>query len=861
MTAIDLKSLWQRTADQPDHVFLSTPQTTLTYRDLGAAIRSELARFDAAGLAPGQRVLICTPDEVAAIIIFTAALLDGLVPVMLAPGTPERRLEAISEAVEPGLTCRSCTPGQAPASRLPRLPDAPDDLAYILFTSGTTESPSGVAISRRNLLSNVATISRLFGYGTQSRIFNDMALAHADGFVQGPLMALANGATLIRSGGFTLQGMEAWLDRVQETAATHVITVPTVWSLIHQFAKRDDYFSGHHCRALLTVAARLDTELWQRLERRFGRPVYNQYGLTETVASALYAGPHPDMGAPGTIGKPIDCAARIEAVHADAPTQPDGVGELQLRGDNVFAGYWRNPGRTAQCFTDDGWFRTGDLARQRPDGSYEILGRIKTIIMMAGFLIRPEEIDAVMMTHPAIAEAVTVGLPDTEFGEIPVTAVVLKGDADEVSLTAHARGALEPLKVPKRIIALPALPRGLSGKPDLKAIMEIVSTTLAARQDSSRAGTAVATEVLRIASRVFRTDPARLTLESTPSDVEGWDSYSYVTLLLAAETRFGLDIAAHHATDIKNLGDLAAVISEHRARSGLAAELSASELSEAGGKPAWTYLVAMQPAGNRIPLFFIHGLGGDISHFYPFARAVSPDQPVYGVRFKDAPDFDAPVKSLETLAEEYASEIRAVRPDGPYLVAGYSLGGWLAYAVAAELTRQGSDAKLLIFDTYPNCRPTWPAAGAHHVIRAIRFVSPAFLHLDELRQRSVMDWPRFLMTRRRVLSLIDRLRGTRAQDQSSSGPQPPPDRFLQAVAEYSPSRIQVDLDFVQATPPALALPLKSAQAAFWRLMVGGSVNIHQVSCIHGDIFAPEYVPELVRIADVFVQRNVSSHPS
>lgn len=564
MVTPGLQSLWQNALANPSQVFLAAPGTTLSYGDLSTLIAAELRRFDAAGLRSGDRLLIRTGDETAAIVLFLAALLDGLVPVMLAPGTPDERMAAIAASVEPGLTCEGASPDPTVATRSPRLPSAPDELAYILFTSGTTQSPSGVAISRHNLLSNVATLTRLFGYTSRSRIFNDMVLAHADGFVQGPLMALANGATVIRSGGFTLQGMEAWLGRVRITGATHVITVPTVWSLIDRYARRDDYFATAECRALLSVAARLDSGLWQRLEARFGRPVFNQYGLTETVASALYAGPHPEMGSAGTIGKPVDCAARIADLQTGATAPPGTAGELQLKGDNVFPGYWKNPARTAESFTPDGWFRTGDLARLHSSGSFEILGRIKTIIMMAGFLIRPDEIDEAVHAHPAVAEAVTVGIADPEFGEIPVTAVVLKAAASEAELTDHARARLEPLKVPKRIIVLPDLPRGISGKPDLKAILALVEKAIAATDPAVGAAPSIADEVVRIASRVFRVDPAQLTLHSAPADVKGWDSFSHVTLLLAAEAQFGADIAADHATDIKCLGDLVSVIARQQ---------------------------------------------------------------------------------------------------------------------------------------------------------------------------------------------------------------------------------------------------------------------------------------------------------
>ena len=563
MTDLSLESLWKPVAACPEQPFLVTPHASMTYRALGAAVRAQVARFDAAGLSPGSRVLIRVADEAGAIVLFVAALLDGLVPVMLAPGTPDMRLNAIAAAVEPGLTCLSAPTDAVEATRDPRLPEAPDATAYILFTSGTTQAPSGVTITQRNLLANLATISRLFGIDAASRIFNDMVLAHADGLVQGPLLALAGCATLIRSGGFALPSMEAWLGRVAETRATHVITVPTVWSLIDRYARLDSYFRTPDCRALMSVAARLDPALWERLESRFGRTVYNQYGLTETVTSALYAGPHPEMGARGTIGKPVDCAARV-IVPAGGEAAIGDVGELQVRGDNVFRGYWKNDTRTADSFTPDGWLKTGDLARCRADGSYEIMGRIKTIIMMAGFLIRPEEIDEAMMRHPAVAESVSVSIPNLEFGEVPVTAVVLKATASEAELTAHAQAALEALKVPKRIIAVPAIPRGISGKPELKVLQQQLIKDMQDEQVTAAPDQALAADVLKLASRVFRIDPAELDLASAPGAVPGWDSFSHVTLVLAAETRFGVEIGAESAAAITSLGDLVAAIATRR---------------------------------------------------------------------------------------------------------------------------------------------------------------------------------------------------------------------------------------------------------------------------------------------------------
>ncbi|MEO5597883.1 MAG: AMP-binding protein [Novosphingobium sp.] len=594
MSGVSTRLLWERLLAGGKADFLVLPAQTVSYADLADEVRRWLQQFDDLGLSAGDRVLIRTASESAAVSCFIAALLDGLVPVLLTPDTPDPSAQAVLNTVEAACLVadsgawqlplpaglRTVSLGEAEAARKswfrkrakadflggvtsasahrpPRLPPNDSGLAYVMFTSGTTSSPSGVMLSRTNVFANLTTLSRLFGYTPQSRIFNDMILAHADGLVQGPLLALANGCALIRSGGFRLPEIEQWLNRVRQQRATHVITVPTIWAMIDSYAQHDDYFDAPECQALLSVASRLPDPLWLRLESRFKHPVFNQYGLTETVTSALYAGPAAEMGAFGTIGLPVDCEARIDPLSATP-----GEGELQLRGDNVFAGYWGNDGRTQASFTADGWMKSGDIARLRTDGSYAMLGRLKSVIMMGGFLIRPDEIDEVMQAHPAVRESVTLGIADDLFEEVPVTAVVCDPPVDEAALTAHARGRLEGQKVPKRIVALDAIPRGISGKPNLTALRDILTQELGAQHGANVGDQDLLGTVMAIAADVFRVSPALLSPQSVTGDVPGWDSFSQLNFLLAVERHFDVEIPVARMASIKSIAEMARTVSE-----------------------------------------------------------------------------------------------------------------------------------------------------------------------------------------------------------------------------------------------------------------------------------------------------------
>lgn len=593
MNAPTLRELWTETEERSRQEFLVLPDARHSYGDLISAVRRLCAVFDDHGLEAGDRIAICTEDDFAAVSIFIAALVHGVVPTLLSPQTKRDRGNAILNEIEAGLlladrsilddwksgvpACKvrearqrrwfgigraDCWPLDAPApgEANPRLPDDPDRLAYLLFTSGTTASPTGVQITERNLLANLETVGRVIDLRPGDRLFNDMVLAHADGIMQGPMLTLVRGATVIRAGGFRVAGLESWLNTVRRERATHFITVPTVWSMIDRMAAHDDYFEAPELRLLLSCAARLDNRLWDRIEARFGKPLASEYGLTETVVSALYAGSLAEMGARGTLGRPVDCEARVDPAKADAPEE----GELLLSGENVFPGYWNNPERNAVTFTADGWLRTGDVVRARSDGSFDLLGRVKSIINSGGLLIRPEEIDEALLGHPGVRDSVTVGIPNEEFGEIAVTAVDLDSNVSEEELYDLARASLEPLKVPKRIIRVDDIPRGLSGKARLEEIRTIVGRQMNGARPAfdGAAGGDLNAQVIKIAARIFVCDPGDLSARSTPDDVEGWDSFNQMGLFLSLEQQFDIRLPARRLSAMQTLGDLVSIVKE-----------------------------------------------------------------------------------------------------------------------------------------------------------------------------------------------------------------------------------------------------------------------------------------------------------
>lgn len=564
----EIMDLWKNVMEAGERPFLIGRTGRVSYSELRSLITK--ASGILGGISAGERIAIVLPDEAKASAVFAAALFHGLVPVMLPHDIGQPRLDAICRNIEPALIVsdESIFSGN-PDSAINPPALARSDLAYLLFTSGTTAAPSGVEITRGNLCSHLDTLIRLFGFDTQTRVFNPTPVAHTDGLIFGPLLAMASGGTVVRPGPMRLAEFDDWIGMARETGATHMMTNPTVLSLIDRTAARTDYFSFSGFRGILSSGSLLRRELWEHFEQRFHTSIWNLYGLTETVTSVLYSGRHPEMGPLGTLGRAIDCEARIAAPASDLQGKlGDNVGELQVRGPHIFRGYWRNPERTSATFVDGNWMRTGDLARSNGDGSYDFLGRIKAAINSGGTLIRGDEIDECLLHHPAVAEAVTVGLPDDEFEEIAVSAVVPRNgtSVSESELTALCRKELETLKVPKRIIVFDAIPRGDAGKPNLQAVRDMLAKALqlAPRQQAA-GGDDTDKRLIELAALVFGVEEASLSAASTPQDVDGWDSFRHVNLVLQAEELFSVRIPGKLVGTITSLGALSDIIRSARA--------------------------------------------------------------------------------------------------------------------------------------------------------------------------------------------------------------------------------------------------------------------------------------------------------
>lgn len=578
--------------------WLVTPTRSVSFGELRQRIDQVAGWLAARGLKPGDRLVFSMRDEVEVAMLFIALVCNGVTAIHLDPDTGPERARALVDTAEPALLVldpalqAAWWPAGQPApqaavvpwveppkgrlmgrllGRGPQLegllaelaaqpPAAPpaaspaERLAYILFTSGTTSQPKGVAVSHRALFAHLATLQQVYGYTPASRILNTLMLSHADGMIQGPVMAFFARATLHRPMAFEVTRLAALLDTVWQLRITHMVTVPTMLALMLRLGgEQRDAFQGGDFKLLISCGAQLEAELWTGVQAQFKVPLINVYGLTETVVGGVFAGPAADGGPPGSIGRPVDCELRI----VDAEGQPvaEGeCGELLMRGALLMSGYFRDPAQTAEVMRE-GWFHTGDIARRDAQGFHWIVGRKKNIVIRGGYNIHPEEVTEVLQRHPGVREAVTFGLPDATWGETVAALVVAEG-VDREALLRHCQQHLEPRKLPSRLVCVDALPRGRSGKVMLDAARQLLAET-EARGPAARPAAAheadLESRLRRVAGLCFHQRPEALDLQAPPDQVPGWDSLAHIELVVALEAEFGLQLSPREVMALDRL--------------------------------------------------------------------------------------------------------------------------------------------------------------------------------------------------------------------------------------------------------------------------------------------------------------------
>jgi malonyl-CoA/methylmalonyl-CoA synthetase len=332
-----------------------------------------------------------------------------------------------------------------------------NDLAALVYSSGTTGRPKGIMLSHQNLVANISVLADYWGFNRNDCLLHALPIFHVHGLFVAIGCVLMSGCSMRWLRNFDIATVLGNL-----SGSTVMMGVPTYYTRL----LADQRFTARQCtgmRLFISGSAPLLAETFVEFERRTGHTILERYGMTETGMNT--SNPLHGLRRAGTVGLPLPGVA-VRVCGADGRVLAvNEVGELQIRGANVFVGYWKMPVQTAQDFTADGFFNTGDLAVIDEQGYVSIVGRSKDMVISGGLNVYPKEVEALIDALPGVLESAVIGVPDPDFGEAVVAVVVLR----DSSLTAEQiREALRTkaanFKVPKRIIFVDELPRNAMGK-------------------------------------------------------------------------------------------------------------------------------------------------------------------------------------------------------------------------------------------------------------------------------------------------------------------------------------------------------------------------------------------------------------
>jgi malonyl-CoA/methylmalonyl-CoA synthetase len=386
-------------------------------------------------------VLICDPKSQ-----------ESLTPLAQTTGAQLETMDALGS----GSFAQKAAPQPTEFSTVPR---KAEDLAAFLYTSGTTGRSKGAMLTQNNLLSNAEALTDHWAFTATDVLLHALPIFHTHGLFVATNIALLSGCKILFLPKFDREAIIALLPQ-----ATSMMGVPTFYTRLLDDPRFDRALTGH-MRLFISGSAPLLAETHKLFEERSGHRILERYGMTETNMST--SNPYEGARRAGTVGFPLPGIELKITDSTTGDTLPQGdIGQIEVRGTNVFKGYWNMPEKTAEELRSDGFFITGDLGMIDADGYVHIVGRNKDLIISGGFNIYPKEIEAVLDAQEGVLESAVIGVPHPDFGETVLALIVPSAERapDLDAIHAHISQSLARFKLPKKLILLPELPRNTMGK-------------------------------------------------------------------------------------------------------------------------------------------------------------------------------------------------------------------------------------------------------------------------------------------------------------------------------------------------------------------------------------------------------------
>ena len=700
-----LHDLFSETARTfPDNIALRHNDRTLTYREVNSQANQLARLLLEAGVQTGDRVGLMANRSPELIVSMLAVLKTGAAYVPVDPQHPTDRIEfilsdagcgvllvsaahknrlslslreVVLESVWPKLRAFADTDLDLPASG--------DDAFYVLYTSGTTGRPKGVQTIHRGVINVVNSLRHTPGIGPTDKTAT-LATVTFDLATTEIYLPLLVGAELVIVDSAVSRNGQALGELLTQTGVTFMQATPATWRMLWEAGWR-----GNPDLTVISCAEALPMDLAQKLLASC-RSLWNYYGPTETT---IYATGTPILPTDEriTIGRAIDNTLIFILDEQLQPLEPGQSGEIGIVGDGLARGYLNQPDLTAEKFipfvlpdgTATRLYRTGDLARQLPDGRIDYLGRIDQQVKIRGHRIEVAEIEHHLLKQDGVKNALVIAREDTPGDQRLVAYVVPDRYVTDETVLVRAwreklRLVLPEFMLPNNVVLLDSLPVTANGKLDKKALPKPGQRKTAPVDNDESAK--LSGEIILL-TRVWNT---AFTTDSVQPDDDFFELGGHS--LLAVQVMIRLEKETGRRLPLSTLFEYPTI------------RKMAHLLRPDTPAVTWKSLVPIKPSGSKPPIYIIHGTGLNLLNFSSIAKYMDAEQPIYGFQAKGLDGTEEPLNRMETIAAHYVAEMLEQNPEGPYALAGYSFGGYVAYEMARQLTAMGKEIKLLaMFDT------------------------------------------------------------------------------------------------------------------------------------------------------------------
>jgi amino acid adenylation domain-containing protein len=844
----------------PEKIALKFHERTLTYKALNEAANKLAGYLIDQGLKRGDVAGIALDRSPEMVISLLAVMKAGAAYVPLDPEYPKDRIEFMLEDSSAKILITSEKYHNHFAANsievlieaaLEKFPSYPvtepetgvsgKDLAYILYTSGSTGKPKGVQIRHFNLINFLLSCQKVPGMTKADKV---LAVTTISFDIAGLdlYLPLITGAELLLADSATAKDGRALVDLVKAEDVTVMQATPFTWRMM--------LVSGWDSKLPLKVYCGgeafpkdLVTQLLPKCEE-----IWNLYGPTETTIYSTIKQITDDEDI--TIGKPV-ANTQIYILDEALNNLTDGsIGEIYIGGDGVAVGYLNRAELSAERFVKDIFstvegarmYRTGDLGKIRQDGEIVCLGRIDHQVKVRGYRIELEEIEQNLLKEDNIKQAVVIAREDTPGMPRLVAYVIINEQKEGADLKTQfdvwQKGLLATLPeymVPDDFVVMGMIPITPNGKIDRKALPKPDYSII------YREGEFVAprTDNEKLVAKIWQQNMGIEQISIFDNFFElGGRSLVAVKIMAAIEQETGKRLPL-------------ATLFEHATIEKLAARLEGDEAI------GWESLVPIKPDGSKMPLYIVHGAGLNVLLFNALAMNMDAEQPVYGLQARGLNGIDEPLDVMEDIAANYIAEIVAKNPEGPYALAGYSLGGIIAYEMANQLMTAGKEVKMVaMFDTYAD-RSDINDSKAKKIVDKTTLRAKQFAHsfvlLAEDPKRTLEY--KGLMIKRQMIKLYwkvfkpnQKREGFFAYDNEID------EASEKALRNYVLKPLNITLDLFRAKKRTFYM--EDFEFLGWKPFALKGVNVHEIPGEHNTIFAPPNDKEFAEVLQKCLDRAV-----